>query len=127
MPTPPPDKLTRYHPPHEMGAEKRQLAQDYPTLATLEQIGASMEDRPLWALTITNRATGPAADKPAVYLDGNHHAGEVTTEMVCLYTIWHLLTNYGQDAEFTALLDRYTFYVRPIVSPIRGVSLTPQT
>ncbi len=117
MPTPPADNFTRYLRPHEMGAELRQLAQDYPTLATLEQIGASMEDRPLWALTITNRATGPAADKPAVYLDGNHHAGEVTTEMVCLYTIWHLLTNYGQDAEITALLDRYTFYVRPIVSP----------
>ncbi len=81
--------------------------------------------RPLWALTVTNSATGAALDKPAISIDGNHHAGEVTSEMVCLYTIWHLLTNYGQDAEITSLLDRYTFYFRPIVSPDRAEMSLP--
>lgn len=123
------DNFSRYLRPHEMEAALRQLAQEYPALATLEQIGASMEGRPLWALTITNSATGPALDKPAISIDGNHHAGEVTSEMVCLYTIWHLLTGYGQDDEITSLLDRYTFYFRPIVSPdgVEFYMTTPYT
>jgi len=113
----PADDFTRYLRPHEMESELRQLATIYPALATLEQIGASGQGRPLWVMTLTNSATGAASDKPALYIDGNHHAGEVTSEMVCLFTIWQLLTGYGQDAAMTDLLDRYTFYVRPIVSP----------
>ena len=113
----PANGFTRYLRPHEMEAELKQLTTTYPALATLEQIGASGEGRPLWAVTLTNSATGAADDKPALYIDGNHHAGEVTSEMVCLYTIWQLLTGYGHDAAITDLLDRYTFYVRPIVSP----------
>src|SRR4051794_4646951 len=113
----PADNFTRYLRPHEMEAALRQLAEAHPALATLEQIGTSFEGRPLWVLTLTNSATGAALDKPAVYIDGNHHAGEVNGEMVCLYTIWRLLSGHGQEAEITALLDQYTFYIRPIVTP----------
>lgn len=109
--------FSRYLRPHEMDAILRDLAARYPALATLEEIGASFEGRPLWALTLTNSATGAPLDKPAVYIDGNHHAGEVTGEMVCLYTAWQLLVGHGEDAALTELLDRYTFYIRPIVTP----------
>ena len=74
----PAEGFTRYLRPHEMEAELRGLATAYPALATLERIGESGEDRPLWAMTLTNGATGAAGDKPALYIDGNHHAGEVT-------------------------------------------------
>lgn len=114
---PPAENFARYLRPEEMEEVLRGLVREYPTLAELEQVGASLEGRPLWALTVTNRETGAALDKPGVYVDGNHHAGEVTSEMVCLYTIWHLLTGYGQDEAITTLLDRYAFYFRPIVSP----------
>lgn len=113
----PADSFTRYLRPHELEAELRQLADTYPALASLEQIGSSYEGRPLWTMTLTNSATSAAAGKPALYIDGNHHAGEVTSEMVCLYTIWQLLTGHGQDEALTDLLDRYTFYIRPLVSP----------
>ena len=33
--------------------------------------------------------------------------------MVCLKTIWHLLTKYGEDPDVTELLDSITFYVLP--------------
>jgi murein tripeptide amidase MpaA len=111
------DDFSRYLRPHELEAELRRLAGAYPALATLESIGRSHQGRDLWVLTLTNRATGPALDKPAVYLDGCHHAGEVTGAMICLYTIWRLLTGHGRDEALTALLDRRAFYVRPIVSP----------
>lgn len=125
----PADNFSRYLRPHEMEAILQGLAEAYPTLSSLEQIGTSFEGRPLWLMTLTNAATGDALDKPAVYIDGNHHAGEVTGEMVCLYTIWHLLTNHGHDAEITALLDRHTFYIRPIVTPdgVEFYLTTPHT
>ena len=60
------DDFSRYLRPHEMEEALRQLTREYPALATLEQIGASMEGRPLWALTVTN--SGQAV--PAEAVDG---------------------------------------------------------
>ncbi|MFO8059159.1 MAG: M14 family metallopeptidase, partial [Bacillota bacterium] len=89
----------------------------YPQLTKLESIGKSYEGRDIWAITITNSDTGPAEDKPAMYVDGNIHAGEVTGCAVCMYTIQHLLNNYGTDEVVTELLDTRAFYVLPRVNP----------
>ncbi len=89
----------------------------YPQLTRLYPIGKSYEGRDLWMLELTNSATGPADDKPGYYIDGNHHAGEVTSSAVCLYTIDHLLAHYGEDETVTHLLDHIAFYVLPRVSP----------
>ncbi|MDP2871890.1 MAG: M14 family metallopeptidase [Bacillota bacterium] len=90
---------------------------EYPALCSLASIGRSYEGRDIWCLTITNSATGPAEDKPAMYIDGNIHAGEVTGSHVCLYTVRHLLCGYGKDAEVTKLLDSRAFYLMPRVNP----------
>ncbi len=95
----------------------RRFHAKFPQLTRLYSIGKSYEGRDLWILELTNSATGPADDKPGYYVDGNHHAGEVTGSAVCLYTIDHLLTNYGQDETVTHLLDQIVFYVLPRVSP----------
>ncbi len=89
----------------------------YPNLASLESAGKSYEGRDIWALTITNRATGSHEGKPAIYVDGNIHAGEVTGCMVAVYLIDYLLKNYGKEEEVTHLLDTRTFYVLPRVNP----------
>ena len=117
MTTAPAADFTHYLRPHEMEEELRALAAAHPDHARLESIGTSFEGRPLWMMTLTDRATGAPETKPALYIDGNHHAGEVTGEMVCLYTIWRLLTGRADDPALAELLARYTFYIRPIVSP----------
>jgi murein tripeptide amidase MpaA len=94
-----------------------QAARDYPSLVALSSIGRSYEGRDIWCLTITNSATGPAADKPAMYIDANIHAGEVTGSHVAMYTIRHLLTGYGSDPEVTRLLDTRAFYILPRINP----------
>jgi len=107
----------------------RRLAVDYPQLAQLGSAGKSYEGRDLWVLTITNSRTGDAAAKPAMYIEGNMHAGEVTGSAVCLYTAAYLCERYGHDAEVTQLLDTRTFYILPRVSP-DGAELyltTPQS
>ncbi|EFH89256.1 M14 family metallopeptidase [Ktedonobacter racemifer] len=93
-----------------------ELVEAHPQLATIESIGKSLEGREIWLITLTNQETGPALEKPAYWIDGNTHAGEVTGSTVALYTIWSYLTHYGQDEKITRLLDRTTFYILPRLS-----------
>lgn len=101
----------------EMESHLKRLAATYPNLCSLESIGRSPEGRDIWAVTITDRSTGNPLEKSAFYIDGNHHAGEVTGSMICMYIIKYLLENYGKDERVTRLLKRYTVYAIPRVSP----------
>ncbi len=89
----------------------------YPHLTELYEIGESYRGRPLMMIEITNEATGPAQDKPALYVDGGIHAGELTGSAVATHLVGHLLNGYGRDPRVTALLDRRAFYVRPKFNP----------
>ncbi len=95
----------------------RQLTAAYPQLCRMGSIGKSWEGRDVWYVTLTNPDTGDHETKPAIYIDGNTHAGEVTGSITALYTIDYLLKNYGTDQEVTWLLDHRTFYVVPRVNP----------
>ncbi len=108
---------TRYLTYAEIEAALREFAASHPDLCRMYSIGKSYEGRDLWMLELTNRDTGPADEKPGYYIDGNHHAGEVTGSAVCLHTIDYLLANYGEDATVTRLIDNIVFYVLPRVSP----------
>lgn len=93
------------------------MAGEYPHLCELESAGKSYQGRDIWAVILTNKKTGCHATKPAIYIDGNHHAGEVTGSAVAVYTIEYLLENYSKNAEVKDLLDTKTFYIIPRVSP----------
>jgi murein tripeptide amidase MpaA len=108
---------TRFYRFDDLTALLNGYASTYSTLAELSSAGKSYEGRDIWALTITNKKTGPAHQKPAMYIDGNIHAGEVTGCNVCLFTIEHLLTSYGTDDRVTQLLETMTFYILPRVQP----------
>jgi murein tripeptide amidase MpaA len=93
------------------------LAEDYPGLCKVESIGKSYEGREIWLAELTNAETGPAETKPAFWVDGNTHAGEVTGSMAALYLIEHLLEMHGSKDLPTRLLDEQAFYVLPRLSP----------
>lgn len=101
----------------EVEAALKDWAASYPHLCTLEPVGKSGEGRDIWAVTMTNSATGCASSKPAFYFDGNHHAGEVTGSMISMYTVKYLLENYGKDERVTRVLDRFAVYAIPRISP----------
>jgi len=54
------------------------FAARFPALCQIESIGKSYEGRDIWCATLTHTATGPAADKPAFWVDANIHATEVS-------------------------------------------------
>ena len=108
------DQYYRYD---EMTQLLRDFTQAFPQLATLESIGQSYEGRDIWALTITQTATGPDREKPGFYVDGNIHGSEVTASVTALYFAWKLLSSYGEEVAITRLLDANAVYIIPAISP----------
>ncbi len=95
----------------------KETEKDYADIVEIQHIGKSFENRDIPVCIITQKAIGNHLDKPAIYIDGNHHAGEVTGSAVCVYTIEHLCESYQKDPEVKQLVDNYTFYIVPRVSP----------
>ena len=95
---------------------------NYPNLVKVTQIGSSHEGRPIWLLTLTNQATGTAGEKPALWIDGNIHATELTGATAALYIAHTLLNGYTQNEHpenprITRLIDNFAFYILPRVNP----------
>ncbi|MCP5285109.1 MAG: carboxypeptidase [Burkholderiaceae bacterium] len=101
--------------------ELTRLLQDYaaalPHLVELQSLGRSHEGREIWLVVITNQATGDHAEKPAIWVDGNIHAAELTASTACLYWLHQLVCGHAQDREITQLLDTRTVYLVPRLNP----------
>ncbi len=114
------DHVTRFD---EMTTLLRGWQSARPALLAMESLGHTPKGRDLWFLTLTNRATGPAAEKPALLVDGNMHATEWGGGVAALHLVFRLLRDYGHDARVTHLLDTSTVYVLPRMTP-DGVEAT---
>ena len=83
--------------------ELSQLLADFasaaPERVRVESIGKSHEGRDIWVAIVTTFATGDDVDKPALWVDGNIHAAELTASTTSLYYLHHLLSRYGEDRE----------------------------
>lgn len=104
--------FSHYHTYAEVTAFLEAWAGDYPGLVDLYSVGRSFEGREIWQITITNKATGKDTDKPAMFLEGNRHSGEVTAAESALWFAHHVLSQYGRDPEITRLVDGAALYVR---------------
>ena len=61
------------------------FAKEHPRLVKLKSIGKSHEGRDIWLATVTNFDTGLDQEKPALWVDGNIHATEVSPASACVY------------------------------------------
>jgi murein tripeptide amidase MpaA len=107
----------RFYTASETNQILAELHELYPELTELYSIGTSIFGQPLMVIEITNEATGPASEKPALYVDGGIHAQELTGSSVATHVVGHLLNGYGEDPRITELLDTRAFYVRPKFNP----------
>ena len=101
----------------ELTAVLKELEADYPGLIKVNSICTTSDGHEVWAAEITNYATGDVLEKPAYYVDGNHHAGEVTGSMAAAHLIVTLVQGYGNKENITNLLDTTAVYVIPRISP----------
>jgi murein tripeptide amidase MpaA len=87
-----------------------------PGLVTVESVGKSHEGRDVWLVTVTDPATGPAADKPAFWCDGNIHASEVSASTAVLMVLDKLVRGF-KDGSAARLLAERAFYLVPRFNP----------
>lgn len=106
----------RYYTVEEIESHMKALARAYPDLVKVRSIGKSGQGRDLLVATVTAPGSSHRS-KPAMWIDGSIHANEIQASEIPLYTIWYLATYYGHNDRITEILDNYTFYIMPIVSP----------
>lgn len=107
----------RFYDSDELVAIARKLVAAYPNLLTIEEIGKSSQGRPLIVVTMNNPTSGPAASKPAMWIDGNIHGNEIQAAETVLYSLDYLCRAYGKVPLLTELVDRCAFYFMPSVNP----------
>jgi len=110
-------KFDRYHTVDVMYHWYKAWAEKYPDIVDLYEVAKSFEGRPILQMTLTNKKTGKATDKPAAFFEGGRHSGEITGSESVLWLTQHLLENYGKDDKITKLIDTKTIYLRPQNNP----------
>jgi len=109
--------FNRYFTNDELSQMLDGWAANYPELIQISTIGQSFEGRPIYLITITNRNTGPDNEKPAIWIDSNIHATEITGTTAALFIAARLLDGYGTDPQVTRQLDQSVYYIMPRVNP----------
>ncbi|KXJ88766.1 hypothetical protein Micbo1qcDRAFT_150656 [Microdochium bolleyi] len=93
----------------------RDLQGAFPSNSEIITAGTSFEGRPITGIHLWG--SGGKDSKPAVYFNGNVHAREWITSKVVEYLAYKLVTNYNNDTAVKSVLDKYDFYILPIVNP----------
>ncbi|MHC5108456.1 MAG: M14 family metallopeptidase [Planctomycetota bacterium] len=90
------------------------LADQYPDLAQMINLGESLEGQPIWAIRISGNGE---KDKPGVLYHACEHAREWITPPVVTYLAEHLLTQYESDASIRAIVDQVEWFLIPVMNP----------
>ena len=109
--------FNHYFDNEELDAVLTGWTDSYPQLTNVSELGKSHEGKAIPLLTLTNKKTGAASDKAAIWIDANIHATEVAGTTVALHIAHTLLTGYGSDTRCTRLLDNAVFYIVPRLNP----------
>jgi hypothetical protein len=106
-----------YHTYAEVNSFLKKWAEQYPNLLELYSVGKTFEGREMWQVTLTNKKTGKDTEKPAMFIEGGRHSGEITSSESVFWLLHHILTNYGRDTEITKLVDTKTLYLKVMNNP----------
>jgi carboxypeptidase T len=105
-----------YHSTLEMETDLRILERDHPGLASVQEIGESLEKRKLLALKISDNVSDDE-DEPAVLFVGCHHAREWISVEVPFEFGRYLLEHYDSDPQVRDLVDASEIWILPIANP----------
>jgi len=106
----------RYHNYTEMTSILQNFASQYPTKASLVEVGKSYGGKSLWAIALS--ASFPDKHvflRPEVKYIGNMHGNEVVGLEVLLYLIEYLLTSTDEQA--TKLMNSSRIWIMPSMNP----------
>ncbi|ESO91017.1 hypothetical protein LOTGIDRAFT_233512 [Lottia gigantea] len=78
-------------------------------------LGTSYEGRPTYAIKIGYSSNNP--NKPAIFIDAGFHAREWIAPATAINFIYQLAINPNEDSQLDELVDKFDFYIVPIVNP----------
>jgi hypothetical protein len=105
-----------FHSYPELERDLMALADAYPDIAQVIDIGDSLEQRNIYALRISDNV-GQQENKASVIFLGCHHAREWISVEVPYLLGKYLVENYGTDAEVKRLVDNCDIWIIPLVNP----------
>jgi len=79
-------------------------------------LGESWEGRDIWTIKVSDDVE-EQQDEPSVFIIGNLHTREWSTNQVAAYYLWRLVEGYGSNETITWLVDNRQIYVAPMVNP----------
>lgn len=93
----------------------KDLQSSYPSNSEILVAGKSNSGRDIIGIHIWG--SGGKGSKKAIVWHGTVHAREWITTMVVEYAAYTLLTKYATDTQIKSFVDKYDFYIFPIVNP----------
>jgi carboxypeptidase T len=105
-----------FHSYFELERDLMELADTYPDIAQVIDIGDSLEQRNIYALRISDNV-GLQENEASVIFLGCHHAREWISVEVPYLLGKHLVENYATDTEIKRLVDNCDIWIVPLVNP----------
>jgi len=100
------------------------LANSYPNIVKVEQLGQSYERRPIYVVKV---GSDTGRKKPSIWIDGGIHAREWIAVSTVTYMLNKLVTGYAaNDARIKNLVDKADWYFVPVLN-VDGYKFTHTT
>jgi len=108
-----------YRNPDELRARMDAVAAGAPAMVTPVLIGASLEGRQIYGLSISapDRLGNPRGHRPQALINGTQHAREWVATMATAYFAEHLVALYAADPLVRDAVNRAQIVVVPVVNP----------
>jgi hypothetical protein len=105
-----------FHNYAQMTTALQTIADTYPEIASLYELGQSVQGRTLWGLKITDNPS-IEEDEPEIRVCGIHHGNEYMGGELSLLLAQYLTDNYGTNTTVTNLVDTREIWIIPMVNP----------
>ena len=109
-------QLGVYHDYDGVTALLMEFADAAPAITRLMSLGQSVQGREIWALLITDNPDVEEDEPEFRYASTMHGDEPVGTEML-LYLVDQLLSDYGEDADITDLINNTEIWIVPLLNP----------
>jgi murein tripeptide amidase MpaA len=101
----------------ELTTRLQEWAERFPDVLRVSSLGRSREGREIWLATLSFGSSADTRSKPAVWIDANIHATELTGSVAALHLIWTLASRSESDPRVAEALRTRTFYIVPRHNP----------
>ncbi|DAC72526.1 MAG TPA: hypothetical protein DSN98_04875 [Thermoplasmata archaeon] len=105
-----------FHSYSQMTTALQNIADTYPDITHLYNLGQSVQGRIIWGLKITDNPD-IEENEPEVRICGLHHGNEFMSAELPLNLAYHLVQNYSVDPAITDLVDNREIWIIPMVNP----------